>query len=181
MADANHMNADEVIDWLRRLIESFNFSLPGKDQNLGRDLAHVLAGQIAERSAQLGRGADAAEWPPNPPVYAALKAEHYGWPDRKPNYRTGQMLSQESLFGRTTVQDQLVEVVYGTGVAASRTFSPLDNRTPSEKKADESTTDLQKAEWATPKRPFFDFDDVIEEAVIEEADKALNTYILDAG
>jgi hypothetical protein len=179
---ASAYNIDEIIAWLIDFLDSFNFNLPGVDRNLGRDLAHVFAGQIESRAATESRGADPQEWEPNEPGYAKRKEAAYGWPDKKPNYRTGQMLSRASVFGRTrVVDDKVVELVYGTAKPPKATHSPEDNRTPSEVQSDESITDVEKAEYASWKRPFFEVDDVVEEAVIDAADQALDQYILKFG
>lgn len=175
-------NMPDVIAWLTDFLDSFNFNLPGVDRNLGRDLAHVFAGQIEARAATESRGADPWRWDRNEPGYEARKTAAYGWPDDKPNYRTGQMLSQASVFGRTrVVDDKVVELVYGTDKPPKGTYSPEDNRTPSEVQADEAVTDVEKAEYASWKRPFFEVDDVVEEAVIDAADQALDQYILKFG
>lgn len=175
---ASH-NIEQVCAWLEEFLLSFNFSLPGKDRNLGRDLAHVFAASISERSASESRGADGSEkWPANKRRYAKMKADHYGWPEEKPNYRTGQMLSHASLFGRTKVKDQLVELIYGRQEPPEECYSPFDLRTEAMKKADESITDVEKAEYASTERPFFEVDDDVEADVIEAADEALDEYIL---
>ena len=177
---ANSSNIDEVITWLRSFVDGFDFTLPGKDQNLGRDLAHVGAAYIEQRSGQ-HRGADKT-WAKNAEPYRTIKEKHYGWVD-DPNSRTGQMLSQASLFGQTQVQAKLVEMRYGTGQPPQRNYSPVDNRTPSDIKADEAITDIEKAWFAhtTGDRPFYEADQGMEDEVIAEADRALADYILKFG
>jgi len=55
-------NVDEVVTWLENFVDGFNFLLPGADQNLGRDLAHIVAGRISERGVQASHGKDSAKW-----------------------------------------------------------------------------------------------------------------------
>ena len=43
-------NQAEVIDWLDRLIDAFDFTLAGDDQSLGRDMANAVALGIHERT-----------------------------------------------------------------------------------------------------------------------------------
>lgn len=199
-------NADEVRRWLERFVMSFNFTRPGVDRNMGRDLAHLVAGKIAERSAK-GLAPDGTKWKrnsdrPNPrrgtlavPGFANIgtartggylteKRKRYGWPesDGKPNYRTGQMLSHLSLFGDTVVGPDTVEMHYGIDVPPDRTYSPVDNRTASQVRADEAVTDREKAGYAVENdRPFYELDDDIRDAVLEEAERLLSDYIAKEG
>ena len=177
---ARSSNIDEVVAWLESFVNGFNFLLPGMDSSLGRDLAHVVAGRIGERAAQQSRGADPAPWDRVSARYLPRKRRKYGWPeaDGKPNYATGQMLSHASLMGETRVSDQLVEMHYGTGDPPRRTASPTDGRTPRETAADERATDREKAGYAHELgRDFYEIDDDIEAAVIEEADQHLAEYL----
>ncbi len=182
-------NIKDVVNWLEHFVAGFNFTLPGTDQNMGRDLAKVVAGRISERAVQKSRGADPGQWrenSDNPPGkgYKSRKRKAYGWAesDGKPNVRTGQMVSEESCMGDTRVGEQLVEMHYGEDRPPTKNHSPVDRRTPSQIRADEKVTDRQKAGYAVEMdRPFFEVDDDIEEAVIEEARLHLNNYILAKG
>lgn len=175
-------NINDVVAWIGRFVGSFNFTRPGIDQSLGRDLAHEVAGQIAIRAAAESRGPDPGRWEPNARRYRERKARHYGWPDN-PNYRTGQMLSHESLLGEPAVDPDRVLMHYGTNEAPRGNKSPVDNRTPSERAADARATDVDKAEWTTqggkgrPARPFYQIDDAIRDRVIEVAGEALADYL----
>ena len=174
---------DEVCDWIERFVLSFDFTRPGLDRSRGRDLAHVVAGQIAARSSAHQRGADPEKWERNEKRYRRRKERSYGWAD-DPNYRTGQMLSEASLFGEPIVEPRLITMRYGTDEKPDRTWSPQDNRSPAEVRKDESVTDRQKAGWAhqetaeRPARPFYELDDEIASAVIEVAADALREYLL---
>lgn len=193
MADSN---IKEVVGWLHQFVASFNFTRPGVDRSMGRDLAHLVAGLIADRCAK-GLAPDGTHWKPvsdtpwGPPGsgfqfpgYRTRKRQAYGWPeaDGKPNYRTGQMLSHLSLFGNTVVGPDLIEMHYGIDAAPAGCYSPVDNRTASERRADESVTDREKAGWAEDNdRPFYELDDEIRDAVLEEAERLLSDYISKEG
>lgn len=176
-------DASQVCDWIERFVRSFDFNRPGVDRSLGRDLAHAVAGGIAARAADESRGADPAPWEENEPRYARRKRRSYGWDDA-PNYRTGQMLSHASLLGEPVVEPARITMVYGTGEAPDGCWSPADNRSPSEIRADQSVTDRQKAAWTTeggdsrPARPFYQLDDEIRVHVVEAAADALREYLL---
>jgi hypothetical protein len=177
-------NIDDVVGWLEQFIRGFNFLRPGKDQNLGRDLARVVAGQIFERATQESRGANPQRWAALTPKYLTRKRRAHGWPeeDGKPNFKTGQMLSYESLLGQPQITEAEVLMVYGTGDPPRDCKSPVDNRTQHERDKDERVTDRDKGGWAHAKgRPFYELDETIEEAVIEEAHIALDEYILTEG
>lgn len=149
------------------------------DQSLGRDLCHVVAWRISERSADQ-QDPTGAPWPANERRYARRKAAHYGWPeDDATNYRTGQMLSHLSLLGQPDVQETEILMRYGTGQAPGvSTWSPEDHRTPGERAADSAVTDQQKAMWAHEKnRGFYEADSVMRDRVIEAAGDALATYL----
>jgi hypothetical protein len=182
-------NIKDVTAWLENFVAGFNFLRPGTDQNLGRDLAHVVAGRISERATQRSRGADPSPWreltdKPAGKGYKSRKQKAYGWAeaDGKPNVRTGQMVSEESCMGDTRVGEQLVEIHYGEDRPPAKTHSPVDRRTPSQIRGDEKVTDRQKAGYAVElDRSFFEVDDDIEAAVIEEARLHLEHYILTEG
>lgn len=173
-------NIDQVADWLEEFVHGFNFLRPGLDQNMGRDLCHIIAGRIATRAATESRGADEMRWDAVSSKRKEVKAKAYGWneSDGKPNYATGQMLSHASLFGAPRVSEQVVDMVYGTDTPPARTYSPIDNRTDSQRQADEQVTDREKAAYAHEMgRDFYEVDDEIEAAVIEEAQQHLDVYI----
>src|SRR5262249_31679475 len=117
-------------------------------------------------------------WPDNAPGYAQWKAKKYGVFDQ-PNIRTGQMLSQQSLIGRTQVEADQITMVYGTGMAANRsaTGQGFDSRR-------DDATDVEKARFAHEgqsrrkvQRPFYELDETISQAVKEEIAEALQDYL----
>ena len=142
-------NIDEVIAWLGRFADSFEFTRPGVDQSLGRDMASVVVERIMDRSSRR-RAPDGSTWEPNssksspwlPGGYKQWKEEHYGWVD-EPNYRTLQMRSQLSLMGRTEVNKHEIVMRYGLNQPTNRSDSPTGYLS----EADKVPTDLQKAEW----------------------------------
>lgn len=182
---AEESNIGEIVAWVGQFVASFNFTRPGVDQSLGRDLCHEVAGQIAIRAATESRGADQGRWDPNERKYREWKARTYGWDEDKPNYRTGQMLSHASLLGTPAVDPDRVLMYYGTGEPppGDTTWSPRDDRTRDDREADELVTDVDKAEWTTmggknrPARPFYQVDETIRDRVIEVAGEALADYL----
>ncbi|MHB8359796.1 MAG: hypothetical protein ACYDCP_09925 [Thermoplasmataceae archaeon] len=179
-------NIGAVVEWLRDFVEGFDFTRPGKDQSLGRDLANQQVRQIMIRSSQFldpmeeewaGNSRKSSPWLPG--GYKEWKEATYEWDDA-PNYRTGQMLSQLSLFGRTTIEPRLITLRYGIDAPPDRSTSPngfFDRET------DGKVTDLQKAEWAhtqTPDKParrFYDFGAGDAEALADVARESLHAYI----
>ena len=173
-------NSREVIRWLEDIVKSFNFKRRGVDQSLGRDLCHTVARKIQERSATTGAGADRNPWKANAPTTAEEKVQHYGYHDPPPpNFRTGQMLSELSLFGRPDVRETEIEMHYGIGSGPNGgCWSPSDNRTQDQIDADNAITDVEKAERAHDAgRKFYEPDMEMRDAVIADAADALNTYI----
>jgi hypothetical protein len=178
-------NIDEVCRWLQEFAESFDFTRPGKDQSVGRDLALTIVhgpdvggqGGILGRCAA-GVGADGTPWPPNAPEVSARKQEDYGWDE--PNRRTGQMLSQQSLYGRTRIEPDQVTLVYGTGQPPSGSAAPSGYSS----KADRETPDVLKASLAHSgqgrkgiRRPFYEATREDAENVSAVAQENLNEYI----
>ena len=45
--------------------------------------------------------------------------------------------------------------------------------------ADEKVTDVQKAEWNSPKRPFYELDATITASIIELCQANLNAYVIE--
>lgn len=134
----------------------------------------VVVRGIQERAATELRGADPSQWKANKPAYRDYKARHYGVFDM-PNFRTGQMLSQESLWGRTTITKDEVLLTYGLNEAPSRSAAPTGYLS----EQDERHSDVEKGWYAhnTHNRPFYELDDVIAGKVVEEAQENLNEFI----
>jgi hypothetical protein len=174
-------NIDEVVRYLENFLRSFDFTRKDEDQSLGRDITLLVAERIAERSA---RGVDAQgnAWPVNsdkpshwhkdawgnPLRYRTWKQLVYGWSN--PNYRTGQMLSTQSLRGdKTTIQRTEILTVYGTDEPPDRGGSP----TRAIAYWDKNGTDTDKAYYAHDgqskqriKRPFYELNDEDVEAIV---------------
>jgi hypothetical protein len=176
-------NPDEVTALIEAAVRTFDFTLPGKSQSLGRDLAVRAATGICDRSNQ-GLDPDGNPWPPNSdtpfhgmPGYATYKYQRYSV-DR-PGELGGQMLSLLSVLGTPSVSADTVEMTYGTGSPPQRTTSRTGvAMKPSELKA----TDVEKADWFFEGgREFFAFDDEIAESVVELCGEALDEYLTAAG
>ena len=111
-------NISEVVAWLNGFVDSFDFKRPDVEGSLGRDMIHLGAQRMRDRSLQDRTGFGTA-WPPNsetpshwaPQGYRKWREENYGTPE--PNSRTGQILSQLSMEGRSTVESKQVTMIYG--------------------------------------------------------------------
>jgi hypothetical protein len=184
---ADFTNFDQVVAYLKRFADGFDFTRVGVDQSLGRDLKNVVVARIAERCAK-SVGPDGQPWEKNsttsspwmPYGYKGWKDEEYEWPDN-PNYRTGQMLSALSLGAASRITAREVIVAYGTGLPPKRSVSPNNHFDP---ETDGVVTDLEKAEWAHDggahgvKRPFYALGDGDAAALVELCQHNLNEYIL---
>lgn len=147
-------NASTVFANIERWLDGFNFARPGREQSLGRDTAMVIirGPDVGAQGGIMGRCAaevtpDGVPWPPNSddPAghgYASRKEELYGW--RETNRRTSQMLSQQSLYGKTTIEPFRVTLRYGEDTPPSNSKSPTGYISDQDK----SVTDVQKATWA---------------------------------
>lgn len=168
-------NADQVLAELLEVVHSFGFDATIEGKTLGHDCAGIVADRIAARSIDRESGADGA-WDPNsdhPPGkgYRSWKARRYGVD--KPNIRTGQMLSVESLLGQTTVTTHEVQMLYGTGRAptGSATGQGFDPET------DGAITDIEKAFFCSQSRPFYQLDDEISDAVFARVEECCKQYL----
>jgi hypothetical protein len=157
------------IDALLGRLTSWDFTRPGKEGSLGQDLAALAAENIQLRGAD-GKGPGGEAWPENEKRYRARKKAHYGVD--KPNIRTGQMLSRESLLGDVEVSPELVRLKYGTGQPPSRTATgaPLQD-------ADREITDIEKAFLNSPERPFYGLDETDAEGMTGEAGANLDDLL----
>ena len=166
-------NADEVAAWLKEVIDGFGFHLAVENTTMGEDCVGIIAEGIMDRSIDDEAGPD-GPWSPNAEPYRSWKAKKYGVD--KPNLRTGQMLSLQSLMGRVTVDARGATMEYGTGEAPTRSsasayFNP---------KTDGSITDIEKAYFCSQTRPFYAIDDAIAERVYERIGEALSEYLRQA-
>jgi hypothetical protein len=135
MLHSYRTNAAEVRRELADQIKSFGFQATVEGKALGLVIAGEIASGIAERSAQTQSAPSVGEWPENSDTdrainsgascrggYKTRKKRLYGWDET--NYRTGQMLSFESLMGKVDVTPNLVTMTYDTGEAPARSVSP---------------------------------------------------------
>jgi hypothetical protein len=182
---SEHSNIGDIMAWLAEFADGFNFTRVGADQSLGRDMANKVVERIIDRSLTDRRGIN-GEWDDNSTTpskryargYKQYKEEEYRVD--QPNVRTGQMLDQLSLYGRTTIDDKLITMKYGLDAVPSRTSTGV-----ALKKADLAITDVQKAYFAHTgqshkkiKRPFYEVDESDGAAVVELAQENLNGYIM---
>jgi hypothetical protein len=180
-------NIAQVVAWLDGFVDSFDFKRPGNDESLGRDVANLGVQRIQDRSLQDRTGFGTA-WAPNsetpshwaPQGYRKWKEDNYGVGE--PNSRTGQMLSQQSLFGRTRVESKQVTMVYGTDKPPDRaTFGSPDAKLLAR---DQKVTDTFKAYLAHTGqsrkgivRPFYQLIDDDGVAIAELCQENLNKLI----
>jgi hypothetical protein len=132
-------NLDEVVRQIDALVHTLDFDHSVGNMSLGKRMAEKTAEMIQSRSIQFQKGAE-KQWEPNKEPYKTWKERKYNVFDLA-GVRTGQMLSQESLRGETTIHPTEVEMVYGTGEP------PTGRRPPgTSTDADRKVTDRQKAE-----------------------------------
>lgn len=180
-------NADEVVVWIGQFADTFNFSRPGPDQSLGRDVAMaVIRGpEVGQLGGIMGRCVDqttpnGTPWPensdnPSGHGYRSQKMKKYGWDET--NRRTGQMLSQQSLYGRTTIESDLITLIYGEDATPSASVSPTGYIS----EQDKATTDSDKAKWAhEQKREFYGLGEGDPENVSRVCQASLNEMIREA-
>jgi hypothetical protein len=169
-----YSNIDEVIAALDKIVEGFGFDLTTGDKDLGQDCAGIFAEDVQALGAQ-GIGSE-GEWPANEDEYAAYKERVYGVVER-PNVRTNQMLSQDSLQNHET-SHEVVDLIYGTGEPPRDGVAgrPV-------KAADKKVTDREKAGYAHTgqgpkgvKRPFYALHDETTVKIQGRCQERLNEY-----
>jgi hypothetical protein len=164
-------NIDEIGRWLDQIIDTIDFTLPGKDASLGKDLIGVVAEGIIDRSVPEAQGPDGAKWDDNEDPYKSWKAVEYD--AFQPGILTGQMLSLESVKGETTVGKDSVEMKYGTDTPAS---GSRNGKAPPSAK--EPPTDRQKAGWFHDRgNEFYGLDETIADDCMAECSEAIDDYI----
>ncbi len=174
----SNSNIEQVTRWLEGWLDSFDFTRPGREQSLGRDVANKVVERIAERAVNDRKGAE-SEWDANTEEVAKQKAAHYGVGDHAPNERTGQMTSPTSLYGRTSIEAKQITMVYGTGQPPTRCATGAEL-----KESDKQRTDVEKAYYAHTgqsvhkiKRPFYEVNQDDAVAVVGLCQENLNGYI----
>lgn len=155
ISGAYEHNADEIGRWIQKSVNEFTF----QKGLSGWHMVEAVADGIQERSADKQMAA-VQVWYANEPEYRAWKKAHYG--TDKTNYRTGQMLSRESLLGVVKIDTNSIEIQYGTGK------SPTTSDNGYMDKSDRQVTDIEKAYWASQDdRQFFELDDKIKDATFQ--------------
>jgi hypothetical protein len=188
-------NIDQVIAYLEQFANTFDFTRKGIDQSLGRDVKKLAAQTMRDRSLQDRTGFGTA-WPPNSDTpshwtegpagedwgYRQWKEYHYG--TDQPNSRTGQMLSQLSMEGRSTIEPRQVTMIYGTNTAP--TGCAFGSPDPKLFERDRKVTDVEKAYFAhtgqgphNTVRPFYQLIDDDAVKIAELCQENLNEMIND--
>lgn len=164
-------NINEVKLWLHGIVDSFDFTRPGKDGSLGRDMAGVVAEGIIDRSVPDAVSPDGSGWAANEARYAAWKRAKFA--ADQPGILSGQMLSLESVRGDVKVTPTEVTMNYGIGSGASR------SRTGAALSASQqATTDRDKARhFAEGGREFYGMDRQIADAVVAEVEDAIADHL----
>lgn len=155
MADAGNSNIDDVEAWERQLIDSFDFTRPGEDQSLGRDMAGDVAMGIIDRTVAEQRDVNGSPLKPNKDPYKTWKEVKLGV--YQPLIKTGQMMSLLSVKGEVAVSPDEVVMTYGVNDAD-----------------EDGVTDRQKAEWNSDERPFYAMDDKIVATLVDRASDAFD-------
>jgi hypothetical protein len=171
-------NETEVLAWLHGGVAGFDFNSSCGGKPLAQAIQENHVQQIQERSLGEQRG-PMLPFKENDPVYAERKAEEYG--SDLINYRTGAMLSKESLEGQLQVNGTEMTHLYGTGQPGDpeqgrRSKPTRPGRKPRKTKAE--PTDIQKANWAEEQgRGFFGLDDQIKDRNGELVGEALAEHL----
>lgn len=165
-----------ILEYEREFIEfvdGFDFTLSVGNKLLGKELAAEASIAIRERTVVEQQEASGAPLKPLNPKYKARKLKKHSVD--KIGVLTGQMLSEESMRGKVTIEPTEVSIAYGTGTKPTRfaTYGTITGKEP---------TDREKAEYFTDSgRPFFELDDAIEEKLREVAQEALDEYVEEKG
>lgn len=174
------VNDDEVMRKIDELVESFDFTAPGRaGASLGEDLAANAADGIARRSNE-GLDVEGKPFKPNEAKYAARKLKRYSV-DR-PGELSGQMLSVQACLGKPEVAPDRIVMRHGNDLA------PEDqgytrSRTGVEMKPYEITaSDTDKGVYFTASgREFYQIDEEGADALTARADESLGDHIERAG
>jgi len=165
-------NFDQHVAWFKDLVDDFNFKLPGRNENIGKDLAYLASQRMIDRADQEQGGPDGSIWLANEPRYAAWKAKKYNVV--KVGTLTGQMLSETSMRGNIDVQEQEVTMRYGIDQPATK-FKGGETYD-----VENPPTDRQKAQWFEEGgRKFYGLDDKISDELAELAGQELDEYLAD--
>lgn len=160
----------EYINKLKALIETYDFTRPGRDQSLGRDAANKVAELILDRSVRDQGGPDGT-WPANKDTYTRRKERLYHV--NLIGFRTGQMISLPSLLGHVDIGRHNVTLTYGTGTAPSSSMS-----SPYISESDKQISDTKKAEYFTARKGrFYALDETISDALRELFAEDLDKFI----
>jgi hypothetical protein len=169
--DGYNTNAEAVGRRMVEAIRTFDFEVAHEGRVLGKIIADEIADGIMQRSSETQSSPSEGHWPPNEARYARAKMKYYG--TDKTNYRTGQMVSKESLLGEVDVVARLVRIMYGADRPPVKTsindWVPL---------IDQHATDTDKSFYAHEQgRGFFELDDEICNTVYTAVNAALAEHL----
>lgn len=174
------MNDDEVGALIEAIVDTFDFTLPGRaGASLGEDIAAQAADSIAQRG-NAGIDADGNPFAPNAPKWAAYKLERYHV-DR-PGELSGQMLSLASCLGKPEIAPDRVTMRHGLGLSNDE-MGYTRSRTGVELRPYErDASDVDKGVWFTESgRPFYLIDEAGTEDLVKRVDDSLGDHIKAAG
>jgi hypothetical protein len=172
MADVE-VNVDAWAANLKKLIDSFDFTVPGIQKGLGQDCIDTVVEGIEDRVLPGAINPDQTPWKPNSEKYKKWKARVYN--ARQVGVLTAQMLSHESLRGKPTVGRYEIQMRYGTGRPPTRAFYA-----PNAKVKADTLTDIEKAVIFSKIKKigrFYAFDKRIEQNLQKLAQRVLNKWV----
>ncbi len=169
MSTKQYSNVEEVYAAITEAVGGFDLHHNGA----GMDMIEKVVTGIQLRSMAHQCTWDGESWPNNSAEYLAYKKRYYD--SGLINYRTGQMLSQESLMGEWHVGEKMLEIRYGTGRPPDRSMNGYMEP------CDELITDREKADRAIINgRGFFDLDDEIKDETFNVFSDAFAKHLRDS-
>lgn len=175
MAFIRKINFSDACDDIDALVDTFDFTLTGKTESIGKDLADAACESMRYRALE-EKDPLHRKWKDNEKNYAKYKEVRYDV--HEVGILSGQMLSQESMNGQRFVTPNSVQIIYGTGRSHQ---GPARNGAPM-KPHELIPTDREKADWFTKGgRRFFEFDAEDAEAVFDEAKDAWTEHMKNRG
>jgi hypothetical protein len=187
MSHTYRSNAEEIGRRLVEQIRSFGFRTTHEGKALGELIVDNIIDGIQVRSTETQSAPSTGPWPvnsDNPPGqgYRSRKRRQYG--TDLTNIRTGQMLSADSLRGKTTIEDRLVKMEYGTNLVMEGS-ALSDRRTSTKTSVGDfryDVTDVDKATYANEQhRSFFELDQEIMDANFQRVNDALAAHLANPG
>ncbi len=167
-------NLDECFAEIDGFLDSIGFDMPGESEGtVGEEIARAVAEDIHASDAV---NPDGSPWPENDPEYKNEKRRTHG--SDTTGYRSGQMLSKDSLYGQPEIGHDEMTMVYGTGTVPSHGYDGLRY----DAKEDGKVTDREKAEYFAKIGEFYamnekrdaEVGDLVGKAVARQADRTFS-------